>query len=162
MLAGANTPEAAGPDGGILTGEAIVTLPLEGLELAVLSACATGLGDVAAGECVHNLQHAFHVAGCRNVVASLWNVNDRATAALMATFYDELLTKKRPPLEALREAQLYVYRHPGEVPQPAERAAPILGQAVPAPAAPTAGARPQGARSDVKDWAAFVLSGAGR
>jgi CHAT domain-containing protein len=59
---------------------------------------------VADGECVHGLQLAFHVAGCKNVVASLWNVPDQATTALMAVFYDELLTKHRPPLEALRQA----------------------------------------------------------
>src|SRR5262249_49107638 len=91
VLAGANKPQEAGPDGGILTGEMLIRLPLEQLELAVLSACQTGLGRVADGQCVHSLQLAFHVAGCKNVVASLWNVSDEATAALMAVFYDELL-----------------------------------------------------------------------
>ena len=100
VLAGANEPAKAGPYGGILTGEAIVDLDLRKLELAVLSACQTGLGDVANGECVHNLQHAFHVAGCPNVVASLWSVPDEATAALMGLFYRELHDGK-PPLEAL-------------------------------------------------------------
>ena len=88
VLAGANRPET--PGRGILTGEAIVGLDLRGLELAVLSACETGLGDVAGGEGVFGLQRAFHVAGCRNVVASLWKVDDEATAALMALFYRHL------------------------------------------------------------------------
>src|SRR5262249_24506043 len=66
VLAGANRPERAGPDGGILTAEVLIHLPLEGMELAVLSACQTGLGAVYDGECVHSLQLAFHVAGCQD------------------------------------------------------------------------------------------------
>jgi CHAT domain-containing protein len=152
VLAGANRPQQAGPDGGILTGEALIHLPLERLQLAVLSACQTGLGSVADGQCVHSLQLAFHVAGCPNVVASLWNVPDQPTAALMAVFYDELLRQKRPPLEALRQAQLTVYRHPQQVAELAERGAVRLQQAN--------AVGPSGsARAAVKDWAAFVLSG---
>jgi CHAT domain-containing protein len=162
VLAGANVPDQAGADGGILTGEVLLDLPLERLQLAVLSACQTGLGDVLDGECVQNLQRAFHLAGCRNVVASLWNVPDEATAALMAVFYDELLHKGRLPLEALRAAQLHVYRHPEQVRELAERGPPQTGVVAKAPAAtprPGGGAQRQTA---VKDWAGFVLSGLGR
>ena len=60
-----------------LTGEALIDLDLSGLELAVLSACETGLGDVAGGEGTFGLQRAFHLAGTRDVVASLWKVPDR-------------------------------------------------------------------------------------
>jgi CHAT domain-containing protein len=73
--------------------------------LAVLSVCETGLGDVAGGEGVFGLQRAFHLAGARNVVATLWKVDDTATAALMAVFYRELWEKGQPPIEALRRAQ---------------------------------------------------------
>ena len=69
VLAGANS-NGRSPDGsereaspGILTAEAISFLPLDNLELAVLSACDTGLGDVAGGEGVLGLQRAFHTAG---------------------------------------------------------------------------------------------------
>jgi CHAT domain-containing protein len=48
----------------------------------------------------------FHLGGCKNVVASLWKVDDDATAALMAVFYHELWVKGAPPLQALRRAQL--------------------------------------------------------
>src|SRR5262249_47501164 len=101
VLAGANHPEKAGPDGGILTRQMLLGLDLRRLDLAVLSACQTGLGEVADGQCVQNLQRGFPVAGCRNVVASLWSVPDESTAALMAVFYEELLQNHQPPLEAL-------------------------------------------------------------
>jgi CHAT domain-containing protein len=96
------------------------------------------------------------------VVASLWNVPDDATAALMALFYDELLRKQRPPLEALRQAQLYVYRHPEQVKALAERGPPRrdLVEKAPAGSSPPP-ATPQ-ARAAIKDWAGFFLSGAGR
>jgi CHAT domain-containing protein len=118
VFAGANLPREADEfgipqgDGGIMTAESIAGLPLRNLELAVLSACETGLGDVAGGEGVFGLQRAFHIAGTQIVVASLWKVDDQATAALMKLFYDQLWKKKKSPLAALREAQLSIYRHP--------------------------------------------------
>jgi tetratricopeptide (TPR) repeat protein len=84
VLAGANLDQ---PDSGILTAEAIAGLPLRKLELAVLSACETGLGETAGGEGVFGLQRAFHVAGTRTVIATLWKVDDQATAALMSLFF---------------------------------------------------------------------------
>jgi CHAT domain-containing protein len=104
VFAGANKPGT--PGRGIITGEALVDLDLSGLELAVLSACETGLGDVAGGEGTFGLQRAFHLAGTRDVVASLWKVPDRPTAALMALFYRNLWDKEMAPVEALRQAQL--------------------------------------------------------
>jgi hypothetical protein len=102
VLSGANrplpadAPDRARHDGGILTAEAIAGLPLQGLELAVLSACETGLGEVAGGEGVFGLQRAFHLAGTHAVVASLWKVDDRATRALMAEFYRQLAGRVKP------------------------------------------------------------------
>ena len=118
-MAGANTwlrggsPPAEAEDG-LLTAEDVSGLDLLDTELAVLSACQTGLGDVRTGEGVFGLQRAFHLGGGRNVIASLWKVDDDATVALMALFYHELWVNERPPLEALRQAQLALYRHPGE------------------------------------------------
>ncbi len=152
VLAGANRPSASADptvrdDRGILTAEAIAGLSLQDLELAVLSACETGRGEVAGGEGVFGLQRAFHLAGAHNVVASLWMVDDQATAALMAIFYDQFWRLHKPPIEALRTAQLRLYRHPELVGQLAavrgtpdfdkvvQRPAPVPGAGHPEPAA---------------------------
>jgi CHAT domain-containing protein len=161
VLAGANLKgKDASADGGILTAEALAGLDLRRLELAVLSACETGLGEAATGEGVFGLQRAFHLGGCRNVVASLWRVDDDATAALMAVFYHQLWQEGRPPLEALRRAQLALYRHPRDVPALARGRGPDFDQTVRRVTQSQPPARPA-ARAAVKDWAAFVLSGPG-
>jgi CHAT domain-containing protein len=151
----------------VLTGESLVALPLESLRLVVLSACQTGLGEWTAGEGVFGLTRAFHLAGCPNVVSSLWNINDAASAALMNKFYHELWVNHRTPIEALREAQLLVYRHPELIADLAgERGAPKLKEAIafkaattskPPDSANTTGMKP--VRSPTKLWAAFILSG---
>ena len=87
VLAGANKEARPGEENGILTALEVSEMDLDGLELAMLSACETGLGKQAGGEGLLGLQRAFAVAGCRSVVASLWKVDDRATQALMASFY---------------------------------------------------------------------------
>jgi hypothetical protein len=114
VLAGANLPPEEDDlglpkgDGGILTAEAIAALPLHNLELAVLSACETGIGHVAGGEGVFGLQRAFHIAGAQTVVASLWKVDDQVTRKLMTLFYKNLWLMKMGKLEALRQAQLTI------------------------------------------------------
>ena len=83
-----------------------------------------------------------------------------ATAALMAKFYHELWVHKKPPIEALREAQLTIYRRPDLIPDLAgERGAPRLNEAVAVKTAPSANRQ---AATDTKLWAAFVLSGVGK
>jgi CHAT domain-containing protein/tetratricopeptide (TPR) repeat protein len=111
VLAGADRPSSdvdakTGDDLGILAAEAIAGLPLQDLELVVLSACDTGLGTVAGGEGVFGLQRAFHLAGSHTVIASLWKVDDAATRKLMRLFYSHLWERGLPAAEALRQAQL--------------------------------------------------------
>lgn len=76
---------------GIVTAEEVGTLDLWGTELVALSACETGLGEVAGGEGVMGLRRAFVQAGARNLVLSLWSVDDEATAKLMEEFYRRYL-----------------------------------------------------------------------
>ncbi len=158
VFAGANRPTT--PGRGIVTGEALVDLDLSGLELAVLSACETGLGDVAGGEGTFGLQRAFHLAGTRDVVASLWKVPDRPTAALMALFYRNLWDRELPPIEALRQAQLEIYRHPEKI---AKLAAGFRGKFEEVPGDGEAPLKVgANGKAHPQLWAAFTLSGPGR
>jgi CHAT domain-containing protein len=157
VFAGANqTAAEAAEDRGILTAEGLIGLRLEGLDLAVLSACETGLGEWGGGEGVYGLQRAFHVAGCRDVVASLWKVNDDATQALMALFYRNLWEKKLPAAEALRQAQLTLYRNPSAVALAQRRGVNFSESDLPKDAETPAEQRKH---SSTAHWAAFTFSG---
>jgi len=161
VLAGANRPVQPDRDDGILTALEVAELDLQNVELAVLSACETGLGAAAGGEGVLGLQRAFQVAGARNVVTSLWKVDDDATAALMALFYHKLWVEKKSPIAALRDAQLTLYHHPERIVMLAKERGPDFDKVVTLPATPPKEAKP-GSKTPVKLWAAFVLSGTGK
>jgi CHAT domain-containing protein len=79
-------------------------------DLVVLSACQTGIGKEVKGEGLVALTRGFMYAGTRRVIASLWKVDDAATAALMQNFYRCLLQEGRSPADALRQAQLKIMR----------------------------------------------------
>lgn len=84
------------PDGiedGILTGEEIAGMNLSDTDLVVLSACQTGLGDIAR-DGVYGLQRAFKIAGVGTIIMSLWEVNDSATELMMTKFYGALSSGK--------------------------------------------------------------------
>lgn len=158
VFAGANHPKT--PARGILTGESLIDLDLSGLELAVLSACETGLGEVSNGEGTFGLQRAFHMAGTKNVVASLWMVPDHPTAALMALFYQNLWEKNLSPMAALREAQLEIYRNPQMI---VGLAKSFRGKFDEVPGASDAGVKAgSNGKTHPRLWAAFSLSGLGR
>jgi len=75
-------------------------------ELVTLSACQTGLGKEIKGEGLIGLTRGFMYAGAPRVVASLWKVDDLATAELMKLFYQGMLKEGLPAGAALRAAQL--------------------------------------------------------
>jgi CHAT domain-containing protein/uncharacterized protein HemY len=83
--------------------------PDQPLELLVLSACSTAAGDDRAAL---GLAGVAWRAGARSTIASLWNVNDRSTALLMAQFYQSLSTDDTTRAEALRQAQLTLLKNP--------------------------------------------------
>lgn len=79
-------------------------------ELVVLSACNTGLGKDVRGEGLVGLTRGFMYAGASGVVASLWKVDDAATAELMTHFYKAMLEDDMPPAAALRSAKEAMWR----------------------------------------------------
>ncbi|HEX7333910.1 MAG TPA: CHAT domain-containing tetratricopeptide repeat protein [Pyrinomonadaceae bacterium] len=80
--------------------------------VVVLSACETGLGKDVRGEGLIGLTRGFMYAGASSVVASLWKVDDEATAELMKRFYKNMLEEGMTPATALREAQNSFRQHP--------------------------------------------------
>lgn len=74
-------------------------------DLVVLSGCQTALGPEVRGEGPIGLARGFQFAGARRVVASLWRVDDRATAALMTRFYQALASEGTSAAQALAWAQ---------------------------------------------------------
>jgi len=97
--------ERGAPQIGLLSLEDIYNLDLP-VDMVVLSACQTALGKEVKGEGLMGLTRGFMYAGAPRVVASLWKVNDVATASLMGRFYRAMEQDHLPAAAALRRAQL--------------------------------------------------------
>jgi CHAT domain-containing protein len=95
-------------DDGVLRVNSITGLRINA-EVVTLSACSTGLGELASGEGMLGLVRAFLYAGARSVNVSLWKVSDTATPVLMQGFYRNL-DRSIPPAEALRRAKIGMIR----------------------------------------------------
>jgi CHAT domain-containing protein len=95
--------ENRGGDDGFLTLTEVLELKLDA-ELVVLSACLTGRGKMMEGEGVVNFARAFHHAGARSVLVSLWEVASDETVEYMELFY-RYLKEGKTKAEALRLAR---------------------------------------------------------
>jgi CHAT domain-containing protein len=105
-LAGANLPaNELGRREGILTAQEIGQIDLSSCYLATLSACNTSLGIRRAGAKLASLRSAFHSAGARHVLSTLWEIHDAQAQQLMADFYNRLWKQGQDPRAALRGAQ---------------------------------------------------------
>jgi CHAT domain-containing protein len=110
VLAGANLEVAGGKeavnDEGLLFALEAEGLNLDGTELVVLSACDTAKGDVDYSEGVFGLARALRTAGARNVLVTLWPLDDQLARDFMVDFYKNWLTQPHSdPAKALRDTQ---------------------------------------------------------
>jgi CHAT domain-containing protein len=104
VFAGSNLRQN-GTEDGVLTALEASELKLRGPQLVVMSACQTGLGDVANGEGVYGLRRAIALTGAETQVMTLWNVDDKATRYWMASYYAKLKAGGQRSA-ALRQIQL--------------------------------------------------------
>jgi CHAT domain-containing protein len=112
----------------------------QGVEMVVLSAGGTSLGEVVPGEGSISLPSAFHKNGVRTVVGSLWDVDRNVNKVIMIEMYRNLWTNKLSKLRALQNAQLsFIYGYDRWTGQISERRTRVANP-------------PQ-------TWASFVLSG---
>ena len=109
-----NEEKGQSADDGILTAFEVMNLDLATTHLVVLSACETGLGKIENGEGVYGLQRSFLQAGARNIMISLWKVDDVMTQELMIKFYHYLFQghSDRAALKLAQLDQLKKYRNP--------------------------------------------------
>lgn len=94
---------------GILTAFEISQMDLKNIDLVVLSACETGLGDLGSGG-IYGLQRGFKKAGVKTILMSLDKVDDEATKILMVEFYRNMVSGKTKP-QSLKTAQKYLRQY---------------------------------------------------
>src|SRR5207248_1986499 len=101
-------------DGGSLAVHEVYEMNLANTELVVLSACDTQLGAQSRGDDLVGLNRAFIYAGAPSVIASLWDVDDEATAVLMVAFYTHLQAgeSKARALQAAQAETRARFPHP--------------------------------------------------
>lgn len=127
-IPGAIALAPSGKDNGFLTSSEIQELNLKA-ELAVLSACDTGKGDIT-GDGVVGLSRALIIAGVPSVVVSLWAVPDAPTAELMVEFYRNFQERKLDKAQALRQAMLTIMKKDNNRDNPVKWGAfTLIGQA---------------------------------
>ena len=95
---------------GILTALELSNINLGQVDLVVMSACESGLGETS-GEGVFGLQRGFKLAGAHSLMMSLWKVDDDATQMLMTNFYQNLMSGQSKQ-QALLNAQKFLRENP--------------------------------------------------
>lgn len=103
-----------GGGAGLMREEQLSAWPLTDVSLVTLAGCETAqLGSTEVQGDLSSLGASIFAGGSRDLIASLWSVGDDSTMKLMASFYHELFESRRPPVQALRHAQLELARTNG-------------------------------------------------
>ena len=105
-LSGANIGIKQQTGEGLANALKLSGLSLDGTDLVVLSACETGLVDVKDTSSVASLPKTFIQAGSKNVLMSLWSVDDNSTVELMKEFYTDTKGNEKKFNEVLRNAKI--------------------------------------------------------
>ena len=106
LLANANTSPANNSDEGIVTALKLSTrIDLKGTDLVVLSACETGKVDPNHTDGISGLSKAFIQAGAKDVIMTLWKVDDNQTTPLIERFYQAVNNGQNNYSDALRESK---------------------------------------------------------
>jgi CHAT domain-containing protein len=111
LFTGANKTlkgETTNGENGLLSASEASVLDLSETELVILSACETGKGELTNSEGVYGLRKAFADAGAKNVIMSLWKVDDKATQEFMTRFYEIWLNEKTTIRDAFNKTQLEI------------------------------------------------------
>ena len=104
-------------DDGYLHAYEIYNMPLHA-ELAVLTACETGVGKASSSEGIRSLAHSFSYAGCPSIVMALWQIDEKSSSTIIAYFYENLALGM-PKNEALLNAKKrYLKTAPAETAMP--------------------------------------------
>lgn len=98
LMSGANQTLkgiARNADDGILSSQEIADLDMSNVELAVLSSCSSGMGDLTnITGIVYGVSHAMKSAGVKHLVVALWDIPDEATSIGMKNFYENIVSGK--------------------------------------------------------------------
>lgn len=108
-LAGGSLPDDV--DDGVLTAKELSVMNLGNVDMVVMSACQSGLGETT-GEGVFGLQRGFKLAGANTLMMSLWKVDDEATKILMTEFYKNYLSGKTKRKSLYLAQQMLRITHP--------------------------------------------------
>jgi len=98
------------PEEGVLSTEEIARLHLKA-DLIVLNACSAGSATAGSGDTTATVPCIFYLAGARNVLSALWNVNDDLAGKFMICFYRRWFSGKNYS-ESLRDVKLEMLRYP--------------------------------------------------
>ncbi len=97
---------------GMLTFDEIIELDLSNIDLITLSACSTNRSKLFSGLSHLSLQHAFKLAGAKNVISTMWEIDDKASYFFMKEYYQLLKKHKNPTITLSKTKRYFIKKYP--------------------------------------------------